>query len=61
MSAGSADVLLGPFYDSEVGFDRAFKHMEITSIGSGSVSATLEVTPGLANGYGTLHGGVCTC
>ena len=57
-----ANALIGTFLTTESKFDRVLKGLEITRMdtASGEVEATIDVTEGLINAYGGLHGGA-TC
>lgn len=55
-----AALLLGPFLSTGVRFDRNLEGMNVVHVGADKVVVELIVHQGLANAYGTLHGGA-TC
>lgn len=55
-----AALLLGPFLSTGVRFDRNLEGMNVVHVGADKVVVELVVHQGLANAYGTLHGGA-TC
>ena len=55
-----AETLLGKFVSNESKFDRVLHGLNVIRVSNGEVEATLEVTEGLQNSYGGLHGGA-TC
>ncbi len=52
-----ANALLGQFINGCGRFDRVLEGMRVTEVSDGHAVCTLEVTEGISNSYGTLHGG----
>jgi acyl-coenzyme A thioesterase 13 len=60
VKTAGADIMLGAFLSTGYKFDRTLEGMSVTRVEKGLVVCDLEVTEGLQNAYGSLHGGA-TC